>query len=66
MFLPDLFSSQPCEKTFRATRSMTTTYSTVVNYSIKDIVRRLDRITTINNVIKDLQGHLIFPIEEKK
>lgn len=66
MFLPHLFSSQTCEKTFRATRSMTTTYSTVVNYSIKDIIRRLDRITNINNIINDIQAVLIFPKEGKK
>lgn len=32
-FLPPLFSSQPCESTFRQFRSMSTTYSTqVINY----------------------------------
>ncbi|VEN51230.1 unnamed protein product [Callosobruchus maculatus] len=66
MFLPHLFSSQTCEKVFRATRSMTTTNSTVVNYSIKDIIRRLDRISTINNIITDLHGVMVFPREEKK
>lgn len=66
MFLPHLFSSQACEKTFRATRSMTTTYSTVVNYSIKDIIRRMDRIATLSNTINDLQGLVSFPREEKK
>jgi hypothetical protein len=66
MFLPYLFSSQPCEKIFRTTRSMTSTLSTVVNYSIKDIMQRLDRIKAINNILHDLKDVFTFPREVKK
>lgn len=66
MFLPLLFSSQSCEKIFRATRSMTTTQSTVVNYSIKDILQRLDRIRSINNITHDLRAIIRFPREQKR
>lgn len=44
------FSSQTCEHFFRATRSLTSTYSTVVNFSMKDIISRLKRIETINTI----------------
>lgn len=66
MFIPSLFSSQTCEKIFRATRSMTSTFSTVVNYSIKDIMQRLDRIKAVNNILNDLKDVVIFPREQAK
>lgn len=53
-FLPWLFSSQPCRKIFRQTRSMTTTFSTIANFSMLDILRRLSRIQIINEVVTDL------------
>lgn len=40
--LPWFYSSQSCEETFRHTRSMTITQSTIVNYSLTDILRRLN------------------------
>ncbi|CAG9767012.1 unnamed protein product [Ceutorhynchus assimilis] len=62
-FLPWLFSSQPCEKNFRQTRSMTSTYSTIVNFSMLDILRRLSRIQTLNEVVSDLGDSFSFPRE---
>lgn len=59
IFLPWLFSSQPCEKIFRQTRSMTSTFSTMVNYSLLDIMKRLNRIQAINEISTDL-GKLVF------
>ncbi|XP_031354871.1 uncharacterized protein LOC116179261 [Photinus pyralis] len=66
MFIPHLFSSQVCEQIFRATRSMTSTFSTVVNFSLKNIMERLDRIKVINNLMNDLHGTLIFPREKRQ
>jgi hypothetical protein len=66
IFLPYLFGSQPCGKIFRTTTSMTSTLSTVVNYSIKDIMRRLDRIKRINSILYDLKEVFTFPREVKK
>jgi hypothetical protein len=40
--------------------------STVVNYSIKDIMRRLDRIKRINSILHDLKEVFTFPREVKK
>lgn len=53
-FIPWLYSSQPCEKIFRQTRSMTSTYSTVVNFSAQDIIRRMNRIQILNEITSDL------------
>lgn len=52
--LPWLYSSQPCEETFRYIKSMTTTQSTIVNYSLRDILRRLNRIQVLNEISTDL------------
>jgi len=50
------FSSQTCEQFFRATRSLTTTFSTVVNFSMKGIISRLKRIETINTIKTELKN----------
>lgn len=44
LFRPEFFESQPCEQMFRQIRSFTSTYSTVVNCSIKEIVSRINKI----------------------
>lgn len=43
-FLPFLLSSQPCEGFFRLIRSFSSTYSTVANCSVKEIVARINKI----------------------
>ena len=43
-FQPWLLGSQPCESTFRAARSMTGTFSTIVNFSLLGILQRLHRL----------------------
>ena len=50
------FSSQTCEQFFRATRSLTTTFSTVVNFSMKGIISRLKHIETINTIKTELKN----------
>jgi len=54
MFIPWHFSSQTCEELFRTTRSMTSTFSTVVNFTMKDILQRLTRIELLNMIQNDL------------
>jgi len=41
---------------FRATRSLTSTYSTVVNFSMKDINNRLKRIEAITTIKTELES----------
>ena len=43
-FLTWLLGSQTCEKTFRLARSMTTTFSTIINFSMLGLMRRLHRL----------------------
>jgi len=44
LFCPWLLGSQPCEKVFRAARSMTPTFSTMVNFNILGLLRRLHKL----------------------
>ncbi|KAK3908792.1 Cell adhesion molecule 2 [Frankliniella fusca] len=44
LFRPWLYSSQPCESLFRMFRGMSTTFNTVVNFSMLDMIYRLRRI----------------------
>lgn len=44
LFLPNLMESQACESIFRQIRSFTTTYSTVANCSVKEILQRISKI----------------------
>ena len=43
-FIPWLLGSQSCEKIFRAARSMTPTFSTVLNFGMLSLLQRLHRI----------------------
>lgn len=66
LFLPWLFSSQPCEKFFRAARSMTSTFATVVNFSILEFAGRINRIFFQSQVTQVLNEKYVFPRIEKK
>lgn len=50
VFLPELFDSQPCEGFFGQIRSLSTTFSTVVNCSVKEIIARINRIHLQNDI----------------
>ncbi len=43
-FFPWLLGSQSCEKAFRAARSMTSIFSTVINFGMLGLLRRLHRM----------------------
>jgi len=59
--LPHLFSSQPCEKCFRAARSLTSTFATVVNFSMLQLLSRLRRIDLQTHIVHALKGKYVFP-----
>lgn len=59
-FIPSLFDSQPCEQMFRQVRSFTTTYSTVANCSVKEILCRISKIQ-LQNDIEVMESNLHFP-----
>lgn len=56
MFVPWHFGSQCCEQLFRTSRSMTSTYLTAVNFSMKELLQKLTRIEILNNIKKDLSN----------
>lgn len=60
-FLPWLYNSQPCEKVFRTARSMTSTHSTVVNFSQLELQYRVRRIDVQNEISATLNSDLKFP-----
>jgi len=43
-FLPWLLGSQCCEKLFRVARSMSSTFSTVINFGVLGLLQRLNRL----------------------
>jgi hypothetical protein len=64
LFLPALQTSQTCEGYFRRTRSMTSTFSTVVNFTIFDLLHRAKRSQAITEIINELGESYVFPREE--
>jgi len=41
---PWMLGSQPCERAFRAARSMTPTFSTMINFTVLGLIRRLHKL----------------------
>jgi hypothetical protein len=52
-FTPWIMGSQSCEKMFRSLRSMTGTFSTVINFSMLSLLQRLHKLS----VKEELQSH---------
>lgn len=61
LFLPFLFSSQPCEEFYRKIRSMSPTYSTVVNCSVKGFLARISNTKLQSDIGNDNLSKFIFP-----
>lgn len=55
-----LCNSQPCEAYFRKARSQTSTYCTVVNFSLLDFLHRSKRIQAQEEIICDLKSKYVF------
>ena len=49
-FHPWLLGSQCCEKLFRSARSMSSAFSTVINFSILGLLRRLHRLQALHSL----------------
>lgn len=61
LFLPELFSSQPCESTFRQLRSLSSTFSTVTNCSLKEACARISKIHMQNEIVHVTKDEFIYP-----
>lgn len=59
IFKPPLLESQPCEAIFRQLRSMTTVYSTVTNFSLREIIDRINRIELQSEIAAT--NNFVFP-----
>lgn len=60
-FMPWLFDSQPCESIFRQFRSFTTTYSTVINSSLKEAMGRISKIQFQNHIVQATSSLFVYP-----
>lgn len=61
LLLTTRLSSQSCEQLFRAARSLTSTFATIVNFSMYDLLGRLRRIELLTRIAAALQGDYRFP-----
>lgn len=61
LFLPWLFSSQPCESFFRQIRSLSSCYSTVTNCTVKEMSDRIHKIQLQNEISSDANTSFIDP-----
>lgn len=61
LFTPHLFESQACEALFRQVRSFTSTYSTVANCTVKQILERISKIQLQNDITARVGDTYIFP-----
>ena len=60
-FVPWLLGSQCCETTFRTARSMSSIFSTVINFGMLGLLRRLHRLQIQLTVQAETQGEICFP-----
>lgn len=61
LFLPHHYNSQVCESIFRQIRSFTSTYSTVANCSIKEILSRISKIQLQNKIVHSSATRFFYP-----
>ena len=60
-FVPWLLGSQTCETTFRAVRSMSSAYSTVINFRMLGLLRRLHRLHIHLALEAETKKEIVFP-----
>lgn len=65
-FFPWLLGSQVCESWFRAARSLTSTFSTVINFTAKEFVERSRKIEFLHEATFDLGEEYCFPRTNSK
>lgn len=64
LFQTNLFSSQPCESTFRQMRSLGTPNFTKINFTLYEVLHMISRIELMNTIKNSNDGQILFP--EKK
>lgn len=67
IFLPYLMGSQSCESTFRILRGMTSTQSTVVNFTMLEMINRSKKVQLQSDIVSTAPENIKFPrIQVKK
>lgn len=61
LFMLHQLGSQPCESLFRQARSLTSTYSTVINFSVKEFSERMNKIELQNQISSNIGNVYLFP-----
>lgn len=61
LFMPFLFHSQGCESTFRQLRSMSSTFSTVTNCTVKEAIARISKIQLQNEIMHTTSSNFVYP-----
>lgn len=62
----NLFNSQACESVFRNTRSLSGTFSTVVNFTVNDFLHRSRKLSMLNVMKSDQSSEKFsFPVHHK-
>lgn len=51
LFLPNLFDSQPCERTFRQMRSMGTVNFTKINFTLMELLHMIERVELLDDIV---------------
>ena len=65
-----LFNSQACESIFRNARALSGCYSTRINFTIDDFIRRAEKLAVLQHIkcieqSNNHENHLIFPVHHK-
>lgn len=61
LFLAEMFGSQQCESIFRQIRSMSSTFSTMTNSSLLEIIQKMAKIELLNDISHIKLKHVNFP-----
>lgn len=61
LFLPTLFNSQHCESLFRQIRSISSTFSTITNCTVKEMTERISKIQLQSDIMTQIGSNFIFP-----
>lgn len=60
LFLPKIFNSQHCESLFRQIRSISSTFSTITNCTIKEFGQRISKIQLQSDVMSKIGSNFVF------
>jgi len=60
-----IFNSQPCEELFRTLRSLSSFGLTEINFSLLEVLEKINRIQILHDIAHDLRENFVLPENEK-